>query len=71
MRTKDYLFAQDLKCIPRENANTLLCNFATFPCFLLQICIDILYNHFLHVIISFCSGKPRTAHGIQEKGGGM
>ena len=30
MRTKDYLFAQDLKYMPGEIANTLLRNFATF-----------------------------------------
>ena len=56
----------------KRNCKYFTMQFCHFPiCFLLQICIDILYNHFLHVIISFCSGKPRTAHGIQEKGGGM
>ena len=72
MRTKDYLFAQDLKYMPGEIANTLLCNFATFPyvlCykFALILCIIIFYTSSSH----FCADKPRTAHGIQEKGGGM
>ena len=73
MRTKDYHFAQDLKYMPGEIANTLLCNFATFPhvfCFRFAL-ILYTYNHFLHIIVSFCADKPRTAHGIQEKGGGM
>ena len=72
MSTKDHFFAQDLKCMPREIANTLLCNFATFPYvfyykFALILCVIIFYTSSSH----FCSGKPRTAHGIQEKGGGM
>ena len=58
--------------MPREIANTLLCNFATFPYvfyykFALILCIIIFYTSSSH----FCADKPRTAHGIQEKGGGM
>ena len=49
MRTKDNLFAQDLKYMPGEIANTLLCNFATFPYvfyykFALILCIIIFYT---------------------------
>ena len=44
---------QDLNSMPREIANILLCNFATFAvCFLPQICIDVIENHILHVTIS-------------------
>ena len=31
MGTRDYLFVQDLKYMPKEIANIFPCNFATFP----------------------------------------
>ena len=61
MRTKDYIFAQDLKLMPREMAKTLLCNLATFPYvfyynFALILCLIIFYTSSSR----FCSGKLRT-----------
>ena len=57
MRTKDYLFAQDLKCMPREIANTLLCNLATFPYvfyykFELILCIISTRHHLIFVLVN-------------------
>ena len=61
MRTKDYLFAQDLIFMLREMVNALLCNLATFPYvfyykFALILCLIIFYTSSSR----FYSGKPRT-----------
>ena len=69
MRSRDYLFAQDLKCMLREKTNILPCNVVTFPHlfrnkFLLTSWKPFLKRHY--PIFVFINQKL-----LWERGGGM
>ena len=62
-----------LEMYAKRNFQYFTIQFCHFPTYYpSQICIDIVEIHSYHFASPhFCSDKPRTAHGIREKGGEM